>query len=258
MCDIVIRYEEGLARLLERLGKRHPRYTEALTLQTRLLENTTQCRRYGDTETARAERAQIVDMLNRLALETLGEDFNSIIRTSCDGVPSPQPCGHASYVDNRSGGVYFDGEGHIQIQGDVVGGDQVKSTHETCFHSSVTGPVHSGSGDIRVGSIRVDADASLESLMASVHQAIAEGVPRAQRLRATERSTDLFDSISKGEPDLELMESILDWFRRHRPFVAQAIERALLHPAVMRTIECTHDLTAIEFQRRLGLMSDEE
>lgn len=258
MSDTFTQYEKGLTRLLEQLGKGHPRYTEALTLQARLLENITQCRKYGDTETTRAERAQIVDRLNHLALETLGEDFNRISKASRDGVLSPQPFEHARQVDKRSGGVYFQGEGHVQIQGDVVGGDQVKSTHETSFHSSVTGPVHTGSGDIRVGSMRVDADASLESLMASLRQAIAEGVPRAERPRARQRLTDLFDSILKDELDLDLIEAALDWFRKHRPSLAQAIEAALLHPAVIRTVESAHNLTAIEFRRQLGLISDEE
>jgi len=71
MKDVFTQYETGLTRLLERLGKGHPRYAEALTLQSRLLENIAQARRYGDAETRRAERAQIVDALNRLALETV-------------------------------------------------------------------------------------------------------------------------------------------------------------------------------------------
>ncbi len=62
-------YETGLNRLLTRLGRDHPRYTEALVLQQRLLENLGRARLYGDTETSRAERAQILDTLKHLALE---------------------------------------------------------------------------------------------------------------------------------------------------------------------------------------------
>ncbi|RME51005.1 MAG: hypothetical protein D6796_01865 [Caldilineae bacterium] len=58
-----------MEELLDRLGKDHPRYSEAMVLQSRLLENIAQSRRYGDTETRRAERAQIVEGLNRLAVE---------------------------------------------------------------------------------------------------------------------------------------------------------------------------------------------
>ncbi|MCD6345751.1 MAG: hypothetical protein J7M17_09160 [Anaerolineae bacterium] len=76
MTDVFAAYERGLAELLKRLGKDHLRYAEALTLQTRLLKNIAQARRYGDTETRRAERAQIVDALNRLAVEAVGKSFN--------------------------------------------------------------------------------------------------------------------------------------------------------------------------------------
>lgn len=60
-------------------------------------------------------------------------------------------------VDNRSGGVYFEGEGAVRIKGDVVGGDQTKTTHETHFYGPVTGPVHTGSGDISIDRISGDA-----------------------------------------------------------------------------------------------------
>jgi len=78
MSDVFTPYKTGFARLLARLGKDHSRYAEALVLQTRLLENIAQTCRYGDTETRRANRAQIVDALNALTLETLGVSFNKL------------------------------------------------------------------------------------------------------------------------------------------------------------------------------------
>lgn len=76
--DIFSSYECGLEELLERLGKDHPRHAEALTLQSRLLENIAQTRRYGDTEIHRAERAQVVDALNNLALQAIHSSFNEL------------------------------------------------------------------------------------------------------------------------------------------------------------------------------------
>jgi hypothetical protein len=73
-------YDTGLNRLLERLGKEHPRYADVLTLQSRLLENISQTQRYGDTETRRAERAQMVHVLNQLAEEAVGVSFNELCR----------------------------------------------------------------------------------------------------------------------------------------------------------------------------------
>gem|GEM_PF-1197786 len=65
-------FERQTDALLQCLGRDHPRYPEALMLQIRLRENIAQARLYGDTETRRADRAQVLDALNRLSLETLG------------------------------------------------------------------------------------------------------------------------------------------------------------------------------------------
>jgi hypothetical protein len=78
MSDPFTPYETGLAQLLERMGSDHPRCTEARTLQSRLLENVAQARLYGDTGTSRAERAQIVHSLNRLAEAVVGVSFTEL------------------------------------------------------------------------------------------------------------------------------------------------------------------------------------
>ncbi len=74
-------YEVGVRQLLEYLSSDHPLYADALVYQQRLQENIAQARKYGDTETHRAERAQIVDRLNQLALETVGVSFNDLCQT---------------------------------------------------------------------------------------------------------------------------------------------------------------------------------
>lgn len=75
MTDSYSMYTRDLETLQGRLRKDHPRYSEALTLENRLLENIAQSQRYGDTEIRRAERAQIVESLNQLSLDTVGEPF---------------------------------------------------------------------------------------------------------------------------------------------------------------------------------------
>ncbi|MBE2202333.1 MAG: hypothetical protein IAE79_27225 [Anaerolinea sp.] len=74
--DNLSRYEIGLDALQAQLGSDHPRYGEFLLYQQRLTENLAQARRYGDTETRRAERAEIVDQLNALSLAVTGVPFN--------------------------------------------------------------------------------------------------------------------------------------------------------------------------------------
>jgi len=78
MTDAFTLYETGMNRLLKQLGRDHPRHTEVLTFQARLTENVAQTRRYGDNETRRTERVQIVDSLNCLALEAVGTSFNDL------------------------------------------------------------------------------------------------------------------------------------------------------------------------------------
>jgi len=53
-------YQIGLTRLLEKLGEEHRRYIEALTLQSRLLNNIAKAREYGDALQLQHDRAQIV------------------------------------------------------------------------------------------------------------------------------------------------------------------------------------------------------
>ncbi|RMD67581.1 hypothetical protein D6833_00030 [Candidatus Parcubacteria bacterium] len=87
MRDVFTPYEIGLTNLLEQLGRNHPRYTEALTLQSRLLENIRRARRHGNPESHRAERAQIIDALNILTLDALAISFNEL----CESAPARAP-----------------------------------------------------------------------------------------------------------------------------------------------------------------------
>jgi hypothetical protein len=76
--DTFTEYETGLTRLLEKLGKEHWRYIGALTLQSRLLNNITKAREYGDALQLQHDRAQIMNALNQLALAELGLSFNEL------------------------------------------------------------------------------------------------------------------------------------------------------------------------------------
>jgi len=251
MQDAFSSYEVGLSGLLAKLNKDHPCYADALVYQQRLLENIAQARRYGDTETRRAERAQIVDALNQLALEAVGVSFNEVIGAlEEEGTSKSLSSSSVREVDNRSGGVYFEGEGPIHIEGDVVGGDQVKTTHETHFPGPVTGPVHTGSGDIYVGSMQVDADASLETLLAALRRAVASQAPLSVQSKCLQRVNLLAEAITEIEPDLGLMESALSWFQKHVPSLASAVVAVIFHPTVVQAIEAAGKPAFAEFQRR--------
>lgn len=78
MSDSYTPYETGLRRLLDRLGRDHPRYGEVLTYKQRLEENIARSRRYGDTETRRAERAEILEQLNAIPLDLWGVSLTEL------------------------------------------------------------------------------------------------------------------------------------------------------------------------------------
>lgn len=78
MNDVFTHYEEGLINLLEGLGRDHADYEKVLIFEQRLRENIAQTRDYGGTETRRAERAQIAEALNQLALRASGVSFNKL------------------------------------------------------------------------------------------------------------------------------------------------------------------------------------
>jgi hypothetical protein len=83
--------ETGLQHLLERLGKDHPRYTDALALEAELRENIAQTRLRRGSENRRADRDRILGQLNRLALETVGMDFNELCNSEPPELPPSSP-----------------------------------------------------------------------------------------------------------------------------------------------------------------------
>jgi len=78
--DSLSSYETGLGELLYQMGQDHPRYSKALVYEQRLREIIDRIRRYGDTDTRKAERSEIIDQLNELALSTVGTTFNKLCK----------------------------------------------------------------------------------------------------------------------------------------------------------------------------------
>jgi tetratricopeptide (TPR) repeat protein len=115
MADILTSYETGFSLLLKRMGHGHPHYAEALTLQARLLENLGRARRYGDTETNRTERAEVVDMLNSLAMASLGKSFDDLCQESAAATLE------GSGAMAQGPGASAAGAGGVVVGGDVFG-----------------------------------------------------------------------------------------------------------------------------------------
>lgn len=76
--DLFSIYEIGLERLLSQMSTSHFRYGEALVYQQRLTENISRSRRFGDTNLRQADRAEIIEQLNDLAMATISISFNKL------------------------------------------------------------------------------------------------------------------------------------------------------------------------------------
>jgi len=71
-------YEIGTQFLLLQMERNDPLYLETLGYQDRLRDNINRSRRFGDTSLRKADRAEIVEQLNELALSVTGVPFDEI------------------------------------------------------------------------------------------------------------------------------------------------------------------------------------
>ncbi|GEM_PF-6690413 len=128
-------YRRGMETLLQQLEVKFGRdpdgiYGEAVVYQSRLEDNLYAAERYGDTEARRADRTQVLDALNRLALRHLGASFNALYRAQPDA-----GSGTASQITttttasgergmaiggNVSGSALITGNGNVVGDGNVI------------------------------------------------------------------------------------------------------------------------------------------
>jgi len=131
MTDVYTPYETGLRELLKRLGHDHPSYADALAYQEQLMQSLAAARRNGDSETRRAERAEIVGQLDALALDALGTSYAALCGPDDGAEEAAPPLGEASPASqvHTGGGAYVAGDVIVE-RGDFVGRDQMKEEGE--------------------------------------------------------------------------------------------------------------------------------
>lgn len=78
--DVFTHFEIGLERLVEQIGTDHPRYSDFLVYEEKLTNIIKRSRRFGDIRERQADRAEVIDQLNALALSTVGISFNELCR----------------------------------------------------------------------------------------------------------------------------------------------------------------------------------
>lgn len=151
-------------------------------------------------------------------------------------------------VDNRSGGIYFEGSQAVNIQGDLISGGTV---NKATFHGPVTGPVHTGSGDINVaGGQPRQPDASLAPLLAGLRREVMASAPAAVCIMADQHIDQIEEAIQ--EKYLGAMESSLEWFQRQLPALAARVITIIRHPEVVQAFQAAGDRTFAEYRRRFG------
>lgn len=72
--DLYSAYEQGLEKLAERVGQS----LELLAYEQQLRENIGQTRRHGDNGERASRRSEIIEQLNRLAIQKAGQSFNDL------------------------------------------------------------------------------------------------------------------------------------------------------------------------------------
>lgn len=76
--DWFSQYLYGMDELLARMGNEHPQREVGQTFAQRLRENIAKSRQYGDTETLRSERAEMLSHLDHLAQDVIGVPFDQL------------------------------------------------------------------------------------------------------------------------------------------------------------------------------------
>jgi len=127
---------------------------------------------------------------------------------------------------------------------------------------SVSGPVHTGKGDILIehwdarGMTAADVEA-LRDLFSNLRARVAAESPPELAKKAQAQVDKLEKAVTAEKPDVSAMEQVRDWFLKHLPSVAGAVT-SLVNPILGQVVEAAGDLAAGELRRRFGQQEESE
>ncbi len=122
---------------------------------------------------------------------------------------------------------------------------------------SVSGPVHTGKGDIIIehwdarGVTAAEME-TLRGLFGDLSARVAAEAPPELADEAQEQVKALEEAATAEKPDLSAMERVRDWFIENLPSVAGTVTSLLVNPILGKVVEATGDLAAGELRRRFG------
>jgi len=121
---------------------------------------------------------------------------------------------------------------------------------------AVSGPVHTGKGDILIehwdarGVTAADVDA-LRKLLSDLRARVTAEAPPELAQEAQKQVDKLEQATAAEKPDVGAMKGVRDWFLEHLPSVAGAVT-SLVNPFLGKVVEAAGDLAAGEIRRRYG------
>lgn len=122
---------------------------------------------------------------------------------------------------------------------------------------SVSGPVHTGKGDIVIEhwEARGVTTAELEALRAlfdNLRERVTAEAPPELAEEAQTQVDELEEAATAPKTDLSAMERVRNWFFENLPSVAGAVTSLLVNPILGKVVEAAGDLAANELWRRFG------
>jgi hypothetical protein len=122
---------------------------------------------------------------------------------------------------------------------------------------SVSGPVHTGKGDIiiqrwQARGVAVEEIEALRRLFADLRARVAAEAPPELAQEAQTQVDALEQEATAEKPDVDRMQRVREWFLKHLPRVAGTVTSVLVNPILGKVVEAAGDLAAEELRQRFG------
>ena len=121
----------------------------------------------------------------------------------------------------------------------------------------VSGPLHTGKGDILIErwearGVTAEEIEALRQLFADLRAQVAAAAPPELAEEAQAQVDALEKEATAEKPDVSKMQRVRDWFLKHLPKVAGVVASVLVNPILGKVIEAAGDLAADELRQRFG------